>query len=122
MLRRSGTAWSQGEKLKAPDAADNDQFGYSLAMTGDASRLLVGTPIAGTTDRGAVYLVTSGVAALPAPALDDGDQFGNAIAITGDGLTWAIARDHEDSAATGVDGDSTDNSAGDSGAVDVYYQ
>jgi hypothetical protein len=47
-----------------------------------------------------------------------GDQFGGAVAASGD--TLAIVASREDSAAAGVDGDATDDSATSSGAVYVF--
>lgn len=48
------------------------------------------------------------------------DQFGNPLVLSADGNTLAIAAVYEDSAATGVDADQTDNSLGDAGAVYVF--
>ena len=48
------------------------------------------------------------------------DVFGQSVALSGDGNTLAVGADHEDSAATGVNGDQADNSASDAGAVYVF--
>lgn len=48
------------------------------------------------------------------------DWFGGSIALSADGNTLAVGATHEDSGATGINGDQTDNSAEDSGAVYVY--
>ncbi|GAB4520744.1 MAG: hypothetical protein Tsb0020_39360 [Haliangiales bacterium] len=52
------------------------------------------------------------------PAPDAGDQFGKVMASSGD--TLVVGAPFEDSAASGVDGDVTDNTLADSGAVFVY--
>ena len=52
------------------------------------------------------------------PAPDTGDQFGKVMASSGD--TLVVGAPFEDSSATGVDGDVTDDSVADSGAVFVY--
>jgi hypothetical protein len=49
-----------------------------------------------------------------------GDTFGWTVALSGDGNTLAVGAPSEDSAAIGVGGNQTDNSATDSGAVYVY--
>ena len=43
---RSGTAWSQQQKLTASDGAANNEFGYSVAIEGDT--MIVGAPKAGS--------------------------------------------------------------------------
>jgi hypothetical protein len=49
-----------------------------------------------------------------------GDEFGLALALSADGSTLAVGAHREDSNATGIGGDSADNSATDSGAVYVF--
>jgi hypothetical protein len=49
---------------------------------------------------------------------DDYDFFGTGIAVSGD--TLAVGAQNESSAARGVNGDQSDNSAPDAGAVYVF--
>jgi hypothetical protein len=49
-----------------------------------------------------------------------GDQFGFGVALSGDGMTLAVGAPTEDSFATGIDGDRSDDSAGSAGAVYVF--
>ncbi len=49
---------------------------------------------------------------------DAGDEFGIGVALSGD--TLAVGARFEDSAATGIDGDQSNNSAADAGAVYVF--
>ena len=54
---RSGGVWSQQEKLVASDAAANDQFGYSVAISGATA--VVGAPLddrGAGSDQGSAYL------------------------------------------------------------------
>jgi hypothetical protein len=50
-----------------------------------------------------------------------GDSFGFRVAVAGDGATFACSARYEDSNAAGIDGDPSNNSATDSGAVYIYY-
>ncbi|MFP4611532.1 MAG: FG-GAP repeat protein, partial [Thiohalophilus sp.] len=49
-----------------------------------------------------------------------GDRFGWSVALAADGDTLAVGANREDSNATGIDGDQSDNSATESGAVYLY--
>ena len=51
-----------------------------------------------------------------------GDHFGWAVAISDDGKTIAIGAPHESSKASGINGDQTDNSIREAGAVYVFRQ
>lgn len=53
---------------------------------------------------------------------DADDQFGTMVELSVDGSTLAVASPLEDSNATGIDGDQTDNSASASGAVYVFVR
>jgi len=48
------------------------------------------------------------------------DSFGRSVALSADGTTLVIGAGREDSGATGINGDQSDNSTEDSGAVYVY--
>ena len=55
---RTGTAWAQEAKLVAGDAAANDAFGYSISISGDGTKILVGAYIKTVTvsTQGAAYV------------------------------------------------------------------
>ena len=84
----------------------------------------------GTTTRltiaGAVYLFRfDGTdwyqqAYVKASNTDVADQFGHSVALSGNGDTLAVGVPHEDSSATGINGDQNDNSADNAGAVYIY--
>ena len=132
VFTRAAGVWSQQAYLKASNAGANKVFGGQVALVGDviavASRLedSNGTGINGdqgnsdAPDSGAVYLFTrsGGVwtqkAYLKASNSEAGDMFGK-VALSGDSL--AVGAFHEDSNATGINGNQADNSAPDSGAV-----
>ena len=52
----------------------------------------------------------------------NGDEFGRGVALSSDGTTLVVGARFEDSAATGVNGDQTNNSAQASGAVYVFVR
>jgi hypothetical protein len=75
-------------------------------------------------DRGAAYPLTvdpiAQQAYLKASNTGGGDVFGSSVAISGD--TVVVGAASEDSSATGVGGNQSDNSAGDSGAAYVFVR
>ncbi|HEX7048101.1 MAG TPA: hypothetical protein VF275_11085 [Gammaproteobacteria bacterium] len=149
VFRRNGTTWAQEAYVKASNTEEFDRFGISVALDGDT--LAVGaytedsattgvsddqdfqiddcgaaTPINCAEDSGAVYVFRrNGIdwaqeAYVKASNTDASDTFGRDIALAGD--TLAVGAYQEDSAATGVNGDATDNSAATSGAVYVFHR
>ena len=138
VFTRSGGAWSQQAYLKASNTGAGDRFGRSVALSGDT--LAVGAPREDSSvtsvngldtdtdnsagDSGAVYVFTrtgndwAQQAYLKASNIGAGDWFGRSVTLSGD--TLAVGAPQEDSSVTGVNGRSSDNSAGDSGAVYVF--
>ncbi|HQU82687.1 MAG TPA: hypothetical protein PKY59_06170 [Pyrinomonadaceae bacterium] len=87
---RSGTTWSQQQKLTASDGAANDEFGFNVGVSGDT--IVVGawqdsSPLFG---QGSAYVfVRSGATwsqqqKLTASDGLGGDNFGNSVGISGD--------------------------------------
>jgi FG-GAP repeat protein len=133
---RNGGTWSQQAYLKASNTDTNDEFGYSVAISGDT--IIVGalgedsnaTGVNGDQTNnsapvsGAAYVFVrngsnwSQQAYLKASNTDANDQFGFPVAISGD--TIVIGASGEDSNATGINGDQTNNSATDAGATYVF--
>ncbi len=122
---RTGTNWAQQAYLKAMNSGGSDAFGQSVAIDGDT--IVVGAiqEDEGAYNSGAAYVYKcSGTnwtqrAYLKASNTDSGDQFGQSVAISGD--TIVIGADKESSNASGVNGNQSDNSALDAGAVYVFY-
>ena len=87
---RSETGWVQQQKLNASDAIGGDEFGTTLAMSGDYA--IVGAPSKDDTgnNSGAAYIFTRHgtewveQAKLVAPDARPGDYFGISVAIDGD--------------------------------------
>ena len=73
---RSGTTWSKQQKLYASDAAASAQFGYAVAVVGDA--LAVGAS-SDSSGRGAAYsFVRAGASWTQSPKLQASDAAGGA--------------------------------------------
>lgn len=56
---RSGTTWSQSGTMTASNAANNQQFGYSVSLSADGSRIAIGgtrVTVGGTAAAGAAYI------------------------------------------------------------------
>jgi hypothetical protein len=140
VFTRAGAAWSQQAYVKASNTGTDDQFGRSLALSGDGNTLAVGaafedsnaTGIGGNQadnsliSAGAVYVFTRSGAAwsqqayVKASNTADFDQFGDSLALSGDGNTLAVGALFEDSNAIGIGGNQADDSAGSAGAVYLY--
>jgi hypothetical protein len=134
---RSDTVWSQQVYLKASNTGGGDRFGSSVAISTDT--IVVGASgedsdakgVDGdqsdnsALDSGAAYVFVRNGGAwnqqayLKASNADPGDMFG-AVAISGN--TVVVGAVSEDSNATGVDGDQSDNSTLDSGAAYVFVR
>ncbi|MBM9577663.1 putative Ig domain-containing protein [Leptospira sp. 201903070] len=110
VFRRTGTTWILEAYLKAPNTEANDQYGCSVAVSGDTivvgaraedggNSTIVHSPFAGLTPAGDddslisagaayVYRRTGSTwaleAYLKAPNADPGDQFGVSVSISGD--------------------------------------
>jgi hypothetical protein len=140
VFTRAGAVWSQQAYLKALNAGAGDNFGHSLSLSADGDTLAVGafgeasaaSGIGGNAAdntapfAGAAYVFTragiawSQQAYIKASSAQSLDRFGWSIALSGDGATLAVGANLEDSVATGVGGDESNNTAPNSGAVYVF--
>jgi hypothetical protein len=88
VFTRSGGSWVQRAELTASDAAAWDQFGSSVALSGDTA--VVGAPEHAGTFQGAAYVFTgsgsdwSQQAELTASDAADHDFFGDSVGVSGD--------------------------------------
>jgi hypothetical protein len=139
---RSGNSWSQQAYLKAPNAEASDQFGTSVAISGDT--IVVGanaedsnqTTITNgasannsASSAGAAYVYTrsgsswSQQAYLKAPNAEAGDLFGRVVAISGD--TIVVGAHTEASNQTTITNGasaSANNAASEAGAAYVFVR
>lgn len=140
VFTRSGSTWTQQAYVKASNTDAGDLFGGAVALSADGSTLVVGatgedssaTGVGGSqsdnslVSPGATYVfVRAGSswtqqAYVKASNTEANDQFGFAVAVSADGSTMAVSAPFEDSNATGVGGDQSNNSKSIAGAVYVY--
>lgn len=99
IFTRSGTTWAQEVKLQAAGGSANDQFGYSVSFSLDASRVVIGanqSSSSGISKTGAVYTyVRSGTTwtfeyKLMAFDKATNDLFGTSVDINQEGNKIAI--------------------------------
>ena len=144
-----GANWAQQAYVKPSNAEGGDHFGSTVALSDDGNTMAVAAywESSGATgvngdeadnsipQAGAAYVFTrsgttwtqqayikasnTGVPAVEG-VQSDGDQYGFSLALSGDGNTLAVGAVTEDSSATGINGDQTDDSAVSAGAVYVY--
>jgi hypothetical protein len=121
---RTGSTWKQEAYLKASNTAAHDHFAETVSISDD--RLVTGAhgQDSRASNSGAAYVFVRQdsswrqQAYLEASNTETEDQFGVSASISGD--TVVVGAHYEDSAARGVNGDQTDNSAMNAGAAYVF--
>lgn len=120
--------------FKASNPGPADSFGFRVALSGDGGTMAVAATAEDGEDdsvesAGAVYIFVRGAkkddtwaeqTVLRAPNPGTGDYFGFTLALSENGDTLAVGVPSDDSAATGIGGDQTDDTATDAGAVHVF--
>ncbi|OPY89177.1 MAG: hypothetical protein A4E72_01190 [Syntrophus sp. PtaU1.Bin208] len=90
LFHRTGKGWKEFAKVNPPDGLDDDQFGFSVALSENV--LMVGARRAdpdGLTDAGAAYVYALNgnsvdlMTKLTASDVAAGDQFGQSVAMVG---------------------------------------
>ena len=148
VFTRTGTTWTQQAYIKASntgragkgdDIGDGDQFGFSIALSGDGNTLAVGaitedSNAQGTngnqsddsaTSAGALYVYArtgttwAQQAYVKSPTNEAGDLLGFAVALSLDGNTLAATAFDEDGGGRGIN-PPHDNSSPNAGALHVF--
>jgi len=139
IFSRSGTVWTEEAYLKSFESDANDFFGEFLSLSADGNTLAVAAQREdsnatgingdlannGAGDSGAVYIFRRQGSLwlegryIKASNTDGGDFFGSSISLNANGNTLVVAAQREDSNATGIGGDQTNDSASFAGAVYV---
>lgn len=107
---RNGTTWTQQQKLTANDATADDQFGFSVAITGDVAAVGANhADFPGNSEAGAVYRydrtgsVWTQVQRLnPVAQVILGDHFGDSLAISGNRLVIGASGDDTPQTSAGA--------------------
>jgi hypothetical protein len=140
LFSRTGTTWAQEAYVKASNTGDGDQFGYSVSLSSDGTRLAVGAPYEDSSATGidgdqaddtaaysgAVYVfwrtgtAWTQEAYIKASNAGAHDSFGYSVSLSSDGTRLAASAPYEDSSATGIGGDQTDDAAPYGGAVYLF--
>jgi len=140
VFERASETWQQRAYLKASNTDSFDFFGIAVDLSADGNTLAVGaigedsltTGLSSdqsnneSNSSGAVYVFErlSGDwqqrAYLKASNTGPVDFFGGSVSLSADGDTLAVGARDERSVATGINGDQSDNSSLESGAVYLY--
>nr|WP_233101756.1 FG-GAP repeat protein [Variovorax sp. IB41] len=141
VFRRNAGAYTLSQTIPSPQPTPNATFGgFGMALTPDGTVMAIaargdsssGTGVDGDATQGAaptagaVHLYSLAGAQfvhtryLKAPNTGSGDLFGDVLDLTADGRTVAVGATGEASAASGIGGSQTDNSALNRGAAYLY--
>ena len=137
---RNGTQWAQQAFIKASNTGKEDWFGSRLQISGDGNTLAVAAQLEDSAaqgingkqdddsaqEAGAVYFFTrtgttwAQKAYVKSSNNEAFDEFGSSVALSRDGKTMAVGARGEDSSARGINGNQSDNSVKEAGAVYVF--
>lgn len=130
---RNGTSWTKQAYVKASNTGAGNRFGFSVALSSDGNTLAVGAVYEGSNilfssdiESGAVYVFSrnsdnwSQQSFVKASNPGPNDWFGSSVALSADGNTLVVGASGEDSNASGINGDESNNSASQSGAAYVF--
>ena len=137
---RTGNNWTEQAYIKHSNPGLEDWFGARMALSGDGNTLAISAALEDSIgqginppqnddlahEAGAVYFYTregttwTQRAFVKASNNEAFDEFGSALSLSRDGRTLVVGARGEDSAATGVNGNQSDNSASEAGAVHVF--
>ncbi|MFN8000664.1 MAG: putative Ig domain-containing protein [Acidobacteriota bacterium] len=117
VFTRTGTTWTQQQKLVSADAAAGDQFGRSVTINGDNAVVTADQDdIGANTDQGSAYVFKRNGATwsqqkkLTASSGAANDRFGSSVAISGVTIIVGSATDDDNA-----------NNLSDCGSAYVYY-
>ena len=106
IFTRSGTTWTQQQKIQSSDAEGGDYFGYSVSISGDTAVVGARSEDTGGSNAGAAYVFTrSGTTwtqqqKIQASDIEANDEFGTSVSISGD--TVIVGAKLEDTGGNGA--------------------
>jgi hypothetical protein len=115
----SGGSWDAGIKIVAFDGATNDEFGRSVSMSGDGTKVIVGAwseDMNGSSDAGSAYIFTYDSSS---STWDAGIKIPHLLYSTGDKFGWSVDMS-SDGTKIIVGAPYNDNVQGDSGAAYTF--
>ncbi len=107
VFTRTGTTWTQQQKLIASDGAQGDYFGFSVSLDGDTALIGANHDDDNGDNSGSAYVFTrtgttwTQQAKLHASDSTTGDVFGHTVALNGDSALIAALGDTEHGANSG---------------------
>ncbi len=139
-VRLETDEWEQQRYLKAFNPSADDQFAWSLTLSGDGSAIAIGAPNEASSSvgiggseadnsvpgAGATYVFTrDGMswlqrAYVKASNTESNDHFGRSVALSGDGVVLAVGAPDEAGLSSGIGGDQSNDDAANSGAVYLF--
>ena len=134
---RNIDTWQQQAQLTASSPGFRNNFGDSVSISSDGNTLAVGAPraerVAGTVtvfERSNEIWQEQAVLRASNPGQESGadftfvrgDTFGTDVSLSANGNTLAVGATGEASGATGINGDQSDNSLPNAGAVYVFVR
>lgn len=140
VFTRVGLTWTQQAYLKASNPGEGDNFGTSVSLVGNTLAVAarredsVAVGVGGNQqdnsaeDSGAVYVYRRSGNTwtqdgyIKASNTAAGDRFGSIVSLSSDGLGLAVSAPNEASSARGINGNESDNSAPDAGAVYFFVR
>jgi hypothetical protein len=128
--------WNQQAYIKVPVAESGGFFGSTIALSGNGATLAISAPHRDPMEASKdpskneipVHVFSRAgdrwkrQTFVKAANTQAGDWFGGSLALSDDGNVLAVGASGEDSKATGIDGDQTDNSTEDAGATYVFIR
>jgi hypothetical protein len=133
VFANGSSGWAQTAYVKEPVASHNaDYLGYQQIPLSDNGGVLAAgafraqAPMGnGVIQSGAAYEYARGASWAAGPSFrasnaDNFDMFGSSIGLSGNASVLVVGAPGEASAATGINGDATDNTADSAGAVYVF--
>ena len=130
-FEKDANGWGQEEYFKSNIPSDSERYGQGIALDGD--RLVVGAgrqrgctvgQTSGCNNGGSAYIYDyangawSMIVELKPSNLNGGDRFGEDVALDGDRVL--ISARNDDSCATTIDGNMSDNNCSNTGAAHLY--
>jgi hypothetical protein len=108
VFEKSGSTWTQFQKIVASDGAASDHFGASVSVSRDGSTIAVGSPYDDTTtNQGAAYIFekvggtwTQVQKIVQSDTLANTSFGGTGVELTDDGTTILVGASHHDTGGT----------------------